>query len=242
MMGDMRGWWVTGAVAVAASWALCCAVQAVAGDPLPPQISVSQYGVGPHGWLFSLWMLAVASGPCLLYRYRPVRGLGAAWWLLTGALGTAVMAIVRTDPGGLQQSLGAKIHLVGSVLALAGLPIGIMLGLWAAAPAWRRSAIGLVAGSAVALELLLLSAGGVDTTGSGAATSWAFWQSAALMADMLLLVAYLFGALSIAPVATDPEPWWTAHHVGTAAQHHRDVVARPARRVPRDLHAAGSAS
>jgi hypothetical protein len=238
----MRGWWVAGVAAVAASWALCCAVQAVAGDPLPPQISISQYGVGPHGWLFSLWMLAVASGPCLLYRYRPVRGLGAGWWLLTGTVGTAVMAIVRTDPGGLQQSVHAKIHLAGSVFALAGLPIGIMLALLAAAPAWRRSAIALVAVSAVALELLLLSAGGLDTTGSGAASSWAFWQSVALAADMLLLVAHAFGALTIAPLATDPEPWWTAHRAGTAARDPRGSVAGSTRSGPRDLHTAGSAS
>lgn len=237
----MRGWFLAGVAAVAASWALCCAVQAVAGDPLPPQISISQYGVGEHGWLFSLWMLTVAAGPCLLYRYRPVRGLGAGWWLLVGTVGTAVMAIVRTDPGGLQQSVNAKIHLGGSVLALAGLPIGIMLALLAAAPVWRRTAIGLVAASAVALELLLVSAAGVDTTGSGASTSWAFWQAVALVADMLLLAAYAWGCRTIPPLATDPEPWWAAVHAGRVLP--AGISAgQPAGREPRDLRTAGSPS
>lgn len=238
----MRGWFLTGVAAVAASWALCCAVQAVAGDPLPPQISISQYGVGRHGWLFSLWMLAVAAGPCLLYRFRPVRGWGAGWWLLVGTVGTAVMAIVRTDPGGLQRSVNAKVHLAGSVLALAGLPIGITLALLAAAPLWRRASIGLLAASALALELLLVSAAGVDTTGFGAATSWAFWQSVALGADMLLLAAYAFGCLSIVPLATDPEPWWVAASLGRPSRADQGSGGPSARRQPQDVHTAGSAS
>lgn len=204
----MRGWWFAGAAAVTAAWVLSVIVQAVARDPLPPEISVSQYGVGPHGWLFSLWMAATAAAPWCLYCYRPAIGFGARWWLAIGVFGTAVMAIVRTDPGGLQRSLQAKVHMAGSVLALSGLPIGILLCLLGAAVMWRRIAFGLVGLSAAALVLLLMSAAGWDTTGAGPATSWAFWQAIALIADLLLLVAQVFGSLTVPPVATDPEPWW----------------------------------
>jgi hypothetical protein len=205
----MRAWWITGTVVTAFAWILFVVVQAVAGDPLPPDISVSQYGVGPHGWLFSIWMLTVAAGPCLLFRYRPTRQFGAGWWLLVGLLGSALMATVRTDPGGLQLSVNAKIHMAGSVLALVGLPLGIMFSLLAAARPWRRLSVALVAVSAVSLELLLFSAAGADTTGAGAATSWALWQSVALAVDLLLLVVQVFAVLTIPPLPGDPEPWWT---------------------------------
>jgi hypothetical protein len=213
-MEGMRGWWVAGTISVILAWILCCVVQAVAGDALPPDISVSQYGVGPHGWVFSVWMLTVAAGPAVLYAYRPVRGWGARWWIGVGVLGTAVMATVRTDPGGLQESVNAKIHMIGAVLALAGLPIGILCALMVAARAWRRGAMVLVAISASSLELLLISAAGVDTTGAGAVTSWSLWQSVALAADMLLLVALAFGTRTIPPLAGDPEPWWTGQRGG----------------------------
>jgi hypothetical protein len=204
----MRGWWVAGTWVAAAAWALSVIVQAVAHDPLPPRISVSQYGVGPHGWLFSMWLAAIAAAPWCLYLFRPARGFGARWWLAIGVVGCAVMAIVRTDAGGLQRSAQAKVHMAGSVLALAGLPIGILLTLLAAAAVWRRLASTLVGLSAAALVLLLIAAAGWDTTGAGPATSWAFWQAIALIADMLLLVVQVFGVLTVRPLGSDPEPWW----------------------------------
>jgi hypothetical protein len=184
-------------------------------------ISVSQYGVGPHGWLFSLWMVAVAAAPWSLYVYRPAVGFGARWWLGIGIVGAATMAIVRTDPGGLQRSFQAKVHLVGSVLALSGLPIGILLTVLAAAAVWRRCAFVLVGLSAAALALLLLSAAGWDTTGAGPATSWAFWQSIALTADLLLLVVQMFAALTVRPLASDPEPWWASSVLGAGSKRTR---------------------
>lgn len=209
MMDRMRAWWVAGTTAVIAAWLLSVAVQAVAHDPFPPKISVSQYGVGPHGWLFSLWVVAIVAGPWCFYLFRPARGYGARWALLIGIVGGAVMATVRTDPGGLQKSVQAKVHLVGSVLALAGLPIGILLCLLGGAVVWVRTAFALVGLAAAALALLLMSAAGWDTTGAGQATSWAFWQAIALIADMLLLVVHAFGVLTVPPLIGDPEPWWT---------------------------------
>ncbi len=205
----MRGFWIAGTVSVALGWFFCYLVQAVARDPLPPDVSISQYGLGPHAYLFQLWMLTLAAGPCLLFLYRPVNIFGARWYLATGLFGTAVMAIVHTDPGGLQHSVNAKIHLAGASLALGGLPIGILLTSLAATRIWRRCAALLVATSASALELLLISAAGIDTTGLGTNTSWAVWESVAVAADMVLIVGYVFAVLTLPPLATDPDPWWT---------------------------------
>lgn len=229
----MRGWWIFGAISTAAAWVLLFVVQAVAGQPLPPPVSISQYGVGAHGWIFSLWMLTVGAAPCLLYCYRPVRGQGARWWLAVGLAGAAVMATVRTDPGGLQQSVNAKIHMGGATLALAGLPLGMMFTLLGAARPWPRIGLSLVGVSAVSMGLLLLSANGVDTTGMGDAWSWSFWQSVAVAVDLILLVAMVFGSRTIRPVATDPEPWW----VGAAIC--KVNAAGPHRPRPLHLHGPG---
>lgn len=204
----MRGWWTAGVAAAALTWLLLVAVQVVAGDPLPPRISISQYGLGPSGAVFSAWMLTVAAAPCLLYCYRPARRSGARWWLMIGMLGAALMATVRTDPGGLQLSVHAKVHMVGAALALTGLPLGMLLTMLPAARAWRRIAMGLIAVSAVSLELLLVSAAGFDTSGFGAAASWSLWQSVAVAADMVLLVAEAFAVRTVLPLPGDPEPWW----------------------------------
>ena len=99
------------------------------GRPVPPEISLSQYGVGPDGWLFSLWVVVIAAVPVLCYRYRPVPG-PARWFLAVGVVGNLVMAIVRTDEGGLQLSTQSKIHTGGAVLAMVGLPLGMVLALW----------------------------------------------------------------------------------------------------------------
>lgn len=213
----MRGWWVAGVLGTGACWALSLVVQVVSGDFLPPEISVSQYGVGPHGWLFSLWMLAVPAGPCCFYLYRPARGFGAGWWLLVGTLGAAVMAVVRTDAGGLQHSVHARVHTGGAVLAMACLPIGMMLALMAADRVWRRLAVGMTTVSAAALILLLVAAVGVDTSGMGPPASWAFWQAIALIVDMLLLLVQLFGARTVPPTAWQPEPWWVRDRMWDSA-------------------------
>lgn len=209
--GRVRDWYIAGVLGTVLSFVACLAVQVISADPLPPDISISQYGVGSNGWVFSLWMLAFAAGACCLYRYRPVPGLGAGWWLLIGAIGTCTMALVRTDPGGLQHSVHASVHMVGSVLGLSGIPIGIMLMMLPAAALWRRLAVALVAVSAVSLFLLLLSAAGADTTGYGASTSWAFWQSLASSADMLMLALQCLAVSTLPPLAGDPEPWWIRH-------------------------------
>jgi hypothetical protein len=227
MMDRMRAWWVAGVVAVTAAWLLSVVVQVVASDPFPPKISVSQYGVGPHGWLFSLWVATVVAAPWCLYLYRPVRGFGARWALAVGVMGGAVMAIVRTDAGGLQRSAQAKVHLVGSVMALSGVPIGILLCLLGGAAIWLRTAFALVGLASAALALLLMSAAGWDTTGAGPATSWAFWQSIALIADLLLLVLHAFGVLTVPPEMGDPEPWWTPLVLGGAGGAVRVSAHRP---------------
>ncbi|WP_029135911.1 DUF998 domain-containing protein [Nakamurella lactea] len=181
----------TGVIAV--GWLLFILMQWVSGDWLPPAISFSQYGVGPHGWLFSLYLLAFSIGPLLLDRANPTGRLTTTL-LVIGFLGCLVMALVATDPGGLQQSPRAKVHMVGSVFGLSLVPIGCCLSLVRGRRVSRWLPLGLIGVSAVSLILLIVSATGVDTLGVGAAESWTYSQTGAAVVDMLMLVALVAGS------------------------------------------------
>lgn len=179
-----------GRIAAALSIVLCGAIQLVASDMFPPDVSVSQYGIGRHGWVFTLWTVVVAiSIPALLIA-RPGFRRAALPWVVVGGLGLVVMGLVRTDAGGLQQSWHAKVHMIAAIVGLVAIPIGMALGLKHARACWRRSARLLVVLSAVALVMVLASAGGAAAFGLDAPHSWALWQSVAVTVDMALLVVF----------------------------------------------------
>src|SRR6476619_6622913 len=99
MAPPRSSWLIAGRGCAAAGWVLWIAVQVVADDPFPPEISLSQYGLGGAGWLFSLWVVVLATGPLLLLRFLPV-GIGfvlryaaRAWWM-TGCVLIAAAAVV----------------------------------------------------------------------------------------------------------------------------------------------------
>ncbi|GGL93507.1 DUF998 domain-containing protein [Nakamurella endophytica] len=177
--------WCLGAAA--ASWVLCIVMQLVAGDVLPPEVSVSQYGVGPHGWLFTLWVLSILVTAALVTLRAVRRPRSAAVLVAAGSVGALVMGFVRTDAGGLQQSLNAKVHMAGAVVALALLPLGFWVLLEQCGRRQRRVGRALTAATAVSLVLLVVSALGVDTAGIGAQRSWALWQSVGAVLEMVLM-------------------------------------------------------
>jgi hypothetical protein len=194
----MHAWKVAGRTCAATAWVLWVVVQIVAADPFPPEISVSQYGVGPHGWLFTVWVVALASAPLLLLRYRPVPG-PARWLLAVGYAGSLLMAFVRTDEGGTQMSTQAKVHMAGAIPAMVALPLGIVAAMWFAAPAWRSASLVLAALSTISGVAILLAAVGVDTAGLGAASSWAFWQGVSIVIDMILVSVYAIAVETVRP-------------------------------------------
>ena len=196
----MQTWRRVGIASAVLAWVLSIVTQAVAHDFLPPEISVSQYGVGRNGWLFSGWILSISLACAALFLARPERSRAAGAWLSVGIFGTVVMALIRTQAGGLQQTWNAKVHLVGAVLTVSAIPIGICLALRTAGRIWSRLALGLAVASAPAYALLLMAAAGIDTTGRGAASSWAFWQGVAAVLEMLLLACFAAG------VAFTPAP------------------------------------
>lgn len=177
-----------GATVIALGWLLFVLIQWVSGDWLPPEISFSQYGLGPHGWLFSLYLLAFSIGPLFIDRARPSGRLTTVL-LLIGLAGCLVMAVVSTDPGGLQHSTRAKVHMVGSIFGLSLVPIGCCRSLLRGRRAPRWVPWGLTIFSAICLILLLISAAGVNTLGVSAASSWVYCQTGAAVAELVLLAA-----------------------------------------------------
>lgn len=192
-----------GRIGAALGVVLCGAIQVLASDLFPPDISVSQYGVGPHGWVFTLWAVVLAiSVPALLVA-RPGFPRAAVPWIVVGGLGLVLMGLVRTDAGGLQHSWHAKVHMIAALVGLVAIPFGMAVGLKTARAGWRRTAWLLVVLSAVALVLVLASAYGVAEFGLDAPHSWALWQSVAVTVDMALLV--VFAVPGPAESGADPE-------------------------------------
>lgn len=199
-----RGTLIAGRWCAAVGWLLWVLMQVLADDPFPPEISVSQYGLGAFGWVFTAWALTLAAAPLLLLRAAPVPGPAAAL-LWVGFAGAAVMAIVRTDDGGGAMSWHAQVHMVGAVVALVFLPLGILFALRGAAPRARGVAAVLAGAAAVVGTLVLMSAAGVDTAGWGAARSWALWQGTLVVIEMLLVSWYavVAGRARVRPVGAE---------------------------------------
>lgn len=194
----MRSWLRAGQVLTVVSIALLIVVQAVAGQWFPPPVSVSQYGVGPHGWIFSVWLVVFCLAPVCLERAlalaRARRVTLGRVLIVLGLVSGTVMAIVRTDAGGAQLSLNAKIHMIASICTLTFLPLGILALLWTLRGGWRWTGIVLIAAHGTSMALLLFAAAGYDTAGLGPHESWAFWQAVAVVIDIGFVVTLAVAA------------------------------------------------
>ncbi len=193
-------WLLVGRLATIAALAGCVLLQWINSDWFPPEISVSQYGVGRRGWVFTCWTTLLALAVLALARGGPEFGPRQArflWsWLTVGCVGLLVMGIVRTDAGGAQQSWHARTHMVAAILALLTMPVGIVLAMAQAGRPWRRAAVALTALSVAALLLVLASASGASLLGMDAPHSWAFWQSVAVTLDLVLVGVFALSGIT----------------------------------------------
>ena len=186
-------WQRTGEWFALSGLVLVLLMQAIAGQWFPPPVSVSQYGVGPYGWVFSLAVLSLALAPTLLVRALPDPSRLSRALLWTGLAGCVVMAVIRTDPDGAQQSWNARVHMVGSIVTLTFLPLGMVAALWRLGGRWRWWAVGQTAVFAATMTLLVLAAYGHDTAGLGSHRSWALWQAVGLTVCIVLIATLTLG-------------------------------------------------
>lgn len=187
---------ITGAMSVVA-------MQAVGGDWFPPEVSISQYGVGEYGWmlLMTLLLLAVASALLLWGAYR--QGPGRRWqvavpwtvWILA----LVVMAFVPTNEWPEPLSLTGQVHQAAAVCGLFAAPIGAVL-MVEPFPRGARKGPGatariIVISSAAAswffLGLLLLTNIDIDVTGMGYQRAWSLHQTIAVVVDIVMTFALI---------------------------------------------------
>ena len=181
-------WWRIGVVLTVVSTVAAVAMQAVAGEWFPPPVSVSQYGIGPWGWLFSVFVTTMSAAPVMLERCSMRRPRVVRTFLLAGLAGAVVMAVVRTDSGGAQASLNAKVHMVGSIVCLTFVPLGMLMVLWLRGGTARIVGLLEIVVVEVSIGLLLAAAFGADTAGIGPTRSWALWQAVASVACVVMVV------------------------------------------------------
>ncbi|HEY5880800.1 MAG TPA: DUF998 domain-containing protein [Nakamurella sp.] len=190
-------WLIAGRCCAAIGWLLWVAMQAIAKDPFPPEISISQYGLGGAGWVFTVWAVALAAAPILLLLGAPVPG-PALPMLVVGFAGAVVMGVVRTDEGVGLLTWYARVHMMGAVTSLVFLPLGILFALRFADRRTWWIGVGLVVAAGIVGVLVLVSTG-VDTVGIGRARSWALWQGILVVIDMLLVTLHAVAAGRITP-------------------------------------------
>lgn len=187
---------IAGAVSVVA-------MQAVGGDWFPPEVSISQYGVGEYGWMLTMTLLFLAGASALLlwgtYRQGPGRRWQVALPWTVWILALIVMGFVPTNEWPAPLSLTGQVHLAAAVCGLFAAPIGAVLmvaslgrgaGPGPAAPA-RIIVIASAALSWFFLGLLLLTNIDIDFTGLGYRRAWALHQTIAVVLDIVMIFALI---------------------------------------------------
>ncbi|PRZ42850.1 uncharacterized protein DUF998 [Antricoccus suffuscus] len=165
------------------------------GDFLPPKVSMSQYGVGPFGWTFTITLILLAAGSMTmaiadLRRFPPppraVTILIAIW-----AVGVVLTGLVPADPDQSIPTLAGRAHTLFASLALIVLPIAAVIRVTMARrqpPKPLRITICVLAfASELSLGLLVLAATGIDITGLGPHSAWALYESSSVVLDVVLI-------------------------------------------------------
>jgi len=179
------------------------AMQAVRDDWFPPEVSISQYGVGDHGWMLTMTLLVMALASALLLVGSHRQAAAARWAVLVPwtiwTLALVVMAFIPTNewPGAL--SLTGEIHQAAAVFGLFFAPIGAvaMAGITrrdrpkSTAARGRVVAITCAGLSWFFLGLLLLTNVDIDVTGLGYQRAWSLHQTLAVVLDLVMVFALI---------------------------------------------------
>ncbi len=179
------------------------AMQAVRGDWFPPEVSISQYGVGEYGWMLTMTLLLLAVASALLLWGADRQSAARDWRvILPWAVWTVVlvvMAFVPTNEWPAPLTTTGKIHQGAAIFGLFFAPIGavFMAGLGrrdapnTVAARARATAIACAGLSWFFLGLLLLTNIDVDITGLGYQRAWSLHQTLAVVLDIVMVFALI---------------------------------------------------
>lgn len=195
-----RGLWTVGRSVITVGVIAAVAMQVVRGDFFPPENSMSQYGVGPDGWIFTIAVSFFGLGSLIFAvagrQNRPAVSVGSTTFLALWAVCMILMGIIPADANASMPSLAGRTHMILAGLALIALPLAgfIQFNVASSRPAIAVQIIGsiLCVLSELSLVLLLLTNVDIDITGLGQRDAWALYQSISVVADVAII--FLMGA------------------------------------------------
>lgn len=190
-------------IVMIAGAAAVIAMQAVGGDWFPPEVSISQYGVGEYGWMLTMTLLFLAAASALLLWGAHRQAAARTWSVILPSsvwiLALVVMAFVPTNAWPAPLTLTGQVHQAAAVLGLFAAPIGavLMVGLdrsGAAGAAGSRARVIVIGSGALSwvfLGLLALTNIDIDPTGLGYRRAWSLHQTIAVLLDIVMVFALI---------------------------------------------------
>ncbi|GAA3159757.1 DUF998 domain-containing protein [Planomonospora alba] len=146
-------------------------------DPL--RRTISEHGLGEHGWLFALGLGLLAAGSLAIGASLVGRGVAAVRSFGTVALaawsaGLLVAAWFPKHDWSVGPSLSGSIHRVGGIVAFLSLPLAalVIARPWRRHPEWRRPALAVLALGLGSLLWVLGIAGAVVAAESSGLPWW----------------------------------------------------------------------
>ncbi|GIH99755.1 DUF998 domain-containing protein [Planobispora takensis] len=146
----------------------------------PMRRTISEHGLGEHGWLFSLGVGLLAAGSLAIgaslvgRRLTAIRSLGSLG-LLAWSAGLLVTAWFPKHDWSVGPSLSGSIHRAGSIVAFLSLPIAalIIARPWRRHPEWRLPSLA-VSALGLGSVLWLLGIAGAIVFAERSGLAW--WQ------------------------------------------------------------------
>ena len=170
-------------------------MQEAKGDFLPPQVSMSQYGVGRYGWSFTLtltlWALASLAMAAADVLRAPPPPVVVTALLVVWSICTVLVGIIRADEDTSAPTAGGRAHMLLAGLALIVLPIAALIRVSVGPrqpPILMGAAVcSLAVISGLSLLMLVLAAFGTDITGLGAHVAWALYETISVVTDVVIV-------------------------------------------------------
>ncbi|MEO9198595.1 MAG: DUF998 domain-containing protein [Antricoccus sp.] len=178
-------WWLAGLCVVGT-----ISMQIVKHDWLPPTDSLSQYGVGKNGWVFSVAVgaLGATSVTVGLLARALGRPLITTIMLGVGGAGFIIDGLVPADAAASHPTIYGHIHLVAAVFGVVLVPVAAVVLCWQyRSKTFPMVTIVVSVGCIITLILLLFAAADLALFGQSQEYMWALYQTIALIGTLIVL-------------------------------------------------------
>lgn len=183
------------------------AMQWIQHAPFPPSVSISTYGLGPNGWVFTLAMTSVgfATIPLLLAIHRQWPPIPRLVWplMLTWVVCVLIVGWIRTSAPGQIVDGWVIVHRSAAVVGMIAFPVAVAL--LTVSRLRRRectpleAVLTLLLVTASEISLILVAAGSIgkfDITGLGYKHAPGLFEFAAALIDVVIMYVVVWSALA----------------------------------------------